>query len=89
MQDIDLDEKWRLKRNLFIMHAFEYLGNSSVNGICYFCGPSVLGPFTFQKKKKKLLRFSGENFKFRNVASACRFLKVKRLFVLREEKRIE
>ena len=73
-------------RNLFIMHTFEYFGNSSVNHTCYFHTASVLGHFTF---KKKLLRFSGESFKFCTVASACEFLKVKRLFVLKEEKCIE
>lgn len=53
MYDIDLDDKWRLKRYLFIMLTSECFGNSSVNHTCYFHTAAVLGHFTFQRKKKK------------------------------------
>lgn len=66
MQSIRLDEGWRLG-SLFIMHAFEYLENSSVNHTCSVRAALVLGLFTF---RRSYLIFWRDNFKFHNVANA-------------------
>lgn len=82
MQSIHLDKGWRLG-SLFIMHAFEYLENSSVNHTSSVRAALVFGHFTFRRSYSI---FWGDNFKFHNVASACGFVKVKRWFALEEEK---
>lgn len=53
MCNIDLDDKWGLKGDLFTMHTSECFGNSSVNHTCYFHTASALGHFTFQREKKE------------------------------------